>query len=64
MDSQQEIVDTVEEYQRTQFGRCPQKSPGQIHRLHKGRFARHANGVLEKPTTLNDLELFFYFLSF
>ena len=63
MDSQQEMVDTVEKYERTQFRRSPWNSHGQIHGLHTERFARHTNGVLEKPTTLNHLKLF-YFLRF
>ena len=53
MNSRQEIVVTYEEYRRTQFGGWPWKSPDQIHGLLSGRFARHANGVEEKPTIPN-----------
>ena len=53
MNTRQEIVDTFEEYQRTQFGGWPWKSPDQIHGLLSGRFARHANGVEEKPMIPN-----------
>ena len=53
MNTRQEIVDTFEEYRRTQFGGWPWKSPDQIHGLLSGRFARHANGVEEKPTITN-----------
>ena len=54
MNSRQEIVDTFDEYRRTQFGGWPRKSPDQIHGLLSGRFARHANGVEGKT---NDLQL-------
>jgi len=53
MNSRQEIVDTFEEYRQTQFGGWPWKSPDQIHGFLSGRFARHANGVEEKPTIPN-----------
>ena len=53
MNTRQEIVDTFEEYRRTQFGGWPWKSPDQIHGLLIGRFARHANGVEEKPMIPN-----------
>ena len=53
MNTRQEIVDTFEEYRRTQFGGWPWKSPDQIHGLLSGRFARHANGVEEKPMIPN-----------
>ena len=53
MNTRQEIVDTFEEYRRTQFGGWPWKSPDQIHGLLSERFARHANGVEEKPMIPN-----------
>ena len=53
MNTRQEIVDTFEEYRRTQFGGWPWKSPDQIHGILSGRFARHANGVEEKPMIPN-----------
>ena len=53
MNTRQEIVDTFEEYRRTQFGGWPWKSPDQTHGLLSGRFARHANGVEEKPMIPN-----------
>ena len=53
MNTRQEIVDTFEEYGRTQFGGWPWKSPDQIYGLLSGRFARHANGVEEKPMIPN-----------
>ena len=53
MNPRQEIVNTSGEYRRTQFGGWPWKSPDQIHGLLSGRFARHANGVEEKPMIPN-----------
>ncbi len=44
MNSQQEIYDTIMEYQRTQFGGWPWPENEYVHPKDKGRFALHADG--------------------
>ena len=49
MNTRQEIRDTIAEYQRTEFGGWPWKSVDPVHGRDEGRFARHADGRLERP---------------
>jgi redox-sensitive bicupin YhaK (pirin superfamily) len=50
MNSREEIVQTIREYQRTQFGGWPWKEDGLVHARERGRFALYANGKEETPT--------------
>ena len=47
MNSQEEIYDTIQEYQHTQFGGWPWPKNEFVHPREKGRFALHANGQEE-----------------
>ena len=47
MNTQEEIQDTMREYQRTQFGGWPWPKNDQVHSREKGRFAKHADGRTE-----------------
>ncbi|MBV6645053.1 MAG: pirin family protein [Cyclobacteriaceae bacterium] len=47
MNSQQEIQDTMRDYQRTQFGGWPWPKNDQVHSRESGRFAKHADGKEE-----------------
>jgi hypothetical protein len=49
MNSREEIVQAFNDYQRTQFGGWPWKSDDPVHAREEGRFARHADGRLERP---------------
>jgi quercetin 2,3-dioxygenase len=49
MNTQAEIREAIQDYQRTQFGGWPWTSDGPVHPRGDGRFARHANGRLERP---------------
>jgi redox-sensitive bicupin YhaK (pirin superfamily) len=49
MNTQEEIRQTMLEYQRTQFGGWPWKSDEPVHAREEGRFARHPGGRVEKP---------------
>jgi redox-sensitive bicupin YhaK (pirin superfamily) len=48
MNTQAEIREAIQEYQRTQFGGWPWTSDGPVHPRADGRFARHANGRIER----------------
>lgn len=48
MNSQQEIQQAFMDYQRTQFGGWPWKRDDPVHPREQGRFARHADGAVEK----------------
>lgn len=48
MNTQEEIRQTMMDYQRTQFGGWPWPSPAHTHETSKGRFALHADGRLEE----------------
>ncbi len=49
MNSREEIVQTFQEYQRTGFGGWPWNSDEPVHARDEGRFARHADGRVERP---------------
>jgi len=48
MNTQREIMDTMEDYQKTQFGGWPWPRPDQVHLTAKGRFAQYADGSKEE----------------
>ncbi|MEM7244666.1 MAG: pirin family protein [Acidobacteriota bacterium] len=50
MTTQDEIRQTIRDYQRTQFGGWPWSRPDPVHAREEGRFARHADGKVERPT--------------
>lgn len=47
MNTQREIIETMEDYQRTQFGGWPWDSHEQVNMPNKGRFAQYADGSEE-----------------
>jgi len=47
MNTQEEIQETMRDYQRTQFGGWPWPVSDHVHPREKGRFARHADGRTE-----------------
>ncbi|QDE67393.1 pirin family protein [Myxococcus xanthus] len=49
MNSRQEIQDAFADYQRTGFGGWPWPANGPVHPREEGRFARHADGRIERP---------------
>lgn len=49
MNTKEEIHQAFEDYQKTQFGGWPWQRYDQVHDRNLGRFAKHANGKLEKP---------------
>jgi len=44
MNEQHEIMEAIQDYQRTQFGGWPWERNDQVHGRERGRFARHADG--------------------
>jgi redox-sensitive bicupin YhaK (pirin superfamily) len=48
MNTQQEIRQAFEDYQRTRFGGWPWERDDPVHGLTEGRFARHADGRIER----------------
>jgi hypothetical protein len=48
MNSPQEIQQAFTDYRRTQFGGWPWQRPDPVHPRGEGRFARHADGRIEK----------------
>ncbi|MGH1437423.1 MAG: pirin family protein [Lewinella sp.] len=48
MNSQAEIMEAFQEYQRTQFGGWPWSSAAPVHAREQGRFARHIDGTVEE----------------
>ena len=48
MNTQTEIRDAIADYQRTQFGGWPWSSDAPVHPRADGRFARHADGRIER----------------
>ncbi|NMO13686.1 pirin family protein [Pyxidicoccus fallax] len=49
MNSRQEIQQAFADYQRTGFGGWPWQSDDPVHPREEGRFARHADGRIERP---------------
>jgi redox-sensitive bicupin YhaK (pirin superfamily) len=49
MNTQAEIQQTLADYRRTEFGGWPWSAPDPVHPRDSGRFARHADGRVEKP---------------
>ncbi len=49
MNTREEIYQALRDYQRTQFGGWPWPSEAPVHPREEGRFARHANGRVERP---------------
>jgi redox-sensitive bicupin YhaK (pirin superfamily) len=49
MNSRQEIQQAFADYQRTGFGGWPWPSNDPVHAREEGRFARHADGRIERP---------------
>ncbi len=49
MNTREEIQQAFHDYQRTQFGGWPWKRDDNVHPRDEGRFARHADGRIEKP---------------
>jgi quercetin 2,3-dioxygenase len=50
MNTREEIVQTIAEYQRTEFGGWPWKRRDQVHAAEQGRFALYQDGRMETPT--------------
>ena len=48
MNTRQEIMDAFTDYRRTQFGGWPWKDQAPVHPREEGRFARHADGRVER----------------
>lgn len=48
MNSQQEIMEAMQDYQRTQFGGWPYDSHAPTHSREQGRFAKHIDGTMEE----------------
>ena len=48
MNTRAEIQKAISDYQRTQFGGWPWPSDDPVHRREEGRFAKHADGRIEK----------------
>ncbi len=50
MSTREEILRAFDDYRRTEFGGWPWPSDGPTHPREAGRFARHADGRIERPT--------------
>jgi redox-sensitive bicupin YhaK (pirin superfamily) len=48
MNTRAEIQQAFQDYQRTQFGGWPWQSDDPVHAREEGRFARHADGKIER----------------
>ena len=51
MNTQAEIMQAYNDYQRTHFGGWPWKSEAPVHDVTKGRFAQYPDGKVEKPNS-------------
>ena len=51
MNTPEEIRQAILDYRRTQFGGWPWPSDDPVHAREEGRFARHADGRVERPAT-------------
>ena len=49
MNTKEEIYQAFDDYQKTQFGGWPWSRYDQVHASSEGRFAKHADGRVEKP---------------
>ncbi len=49
MNTKEEIYQAFDDYQKTQFGGWPWSRYDQVHDASEGRFAKHADGRVEKP---------------
>lgn len=49
MNTQAEIYEAFQEFQRTQFGGWPYDSPAPVHSRDKGRYAKFPDGQVEEP---------------
>ncbi len=52
MNTQSEVQQAFADYRRTQFGGWPWPSPEPVHAASEGRFAKHADGRVERPASL------------
>lgn len=52
MNTEQEIQQAIANYQKTRFGGWPWKNSDPVNPINSGRFARYADGSLEKPSQL------------
>jgi hypothetical protein len=50
MNTRAEIQQAFNDYQRTRFGGWPWKDEDPVHPREEGRFARHADGRIERPS--------------
>ena len=50
MNTQAEVREAFSDYQRTQFGGWPWSRPDPVHEREEGRFARHVDGRLDRPS--------------
>ena len=50
MNTREEIVEAYRDYRRTQFGGWPWKGNDPVHGQEPGRFAKHADGRVHRPT--------------
>ena len=48
MNTREEIQRAIQDYQRTRFGGWPWASDDPVHPREEGRFARHADGRIER----------------
>jgi hypothetical protein len=48
MNTREEIQNAIDDYRRTQFGGWPWQSDGPVHDRSDSRFAKHADGHVER----------------